>query len=99
MTGVCSVMGDASSADFGRGANGAGEVGDGDAEFLAKGLFRHRGPFGAGALMVVLYMGMSGKVRRRYLAASARRIMRRRNKLEKQGQTPVRSLNYNYVQG
>ena len=57
----CSAMGDGMSADFGRGDSGAGTAaGAGDDEFLAKGLFRHRGPFGAGALMVVLICGWVG---------------------------------------
>lgn len=52
--GGCSAMGDGMRADLGRGESGAGTAaGDGEAEFLAKGLFRHRGPLGAGALMVL----------------------------------------------
>jgi hypothetical protein len=63
-----------------RGFSGAGaDAGKGDCEFLANGLFRHRGPLGAGALMVVLYLWVLGQVRRRYLRASARRILRSKN--------------------
>jgi hypothetical protein len=74
-------------ADLGRGFSGAGaDAGDGDCEFLANGLFRHRGPLGAGALMVVLYLWVSGQVRWGYLHASARRILRSKNDSNKQKQ-------------
>lgn len=54
MAGCASGDGDEIKVDFGRIERGAG-AGDGDCEFLAKGLFRHRGPLGAGALIVLLY--------------------------------------------
>jgi hypothetical protein len=46
-----SDSGDEMRPDLGRGRLGVGP-GNGVAEFLAKGLFRHRGPVGAGALML-----------------------------------------------
>ena len=54
----CSASGDETRADLGRGESGAGTAaGEGEDAFLAKGLLRHRGPVGAGALMAVLICG------------------------------------------
>jgi hypothetical protein len=50
-----------------------GGPGDGEAEFLANGLLRHRGPLGAGALMLRVLLE---QVQGRYLPASAHRIVR-----------------------
>ena len=51
-----STSGGDMSADFGRIALDGGP-GDGEAEFLANGLLRHRGPLGAGALILRVLFG------------------------------------------
>ena len=76
-----SASGDETRADLGLGASGAGTAAcEGEEEFLAKGLFRHRGPVGAGALMAVLICGCWGRCDGGYLAASARRMVFRGEK-------------------
>lgn len=78
-----SASGDETRADLGLGASGAGTAageGEGEEAFLAKGLFRHRGPVGAGALMAVLICECWGRCDGGYLAASARRMVFRGEK-------------------
>lgn len=54
-----SVSGDEMRVDFGR-DEGGGDPGAGDAEVLAKGELRHRGPFCAGALIVCVDIVLVG---------------------------------------
>lgn len=97
MAGCLSASGEGMRADFGRGESGAG-AGDGKAEFLAKGLFRHRGPFGAGALMVLLVCGCRGRCDGVTLVHPQGASCGECSRI-KQEQPRVRSVNYNYVQG
>lgn len=51
-----SASGEETRSDFGRDGLGVGP-GEGEVGFRAKGLLRHRGPLGAGALMVSVVAG------------------------------------------
>lgn len=75
-----SASGEETRVDFGRVEAGVGP-GEGDGELLAKGLLRHRGPFCAGALMVLLCesrnaagaTGLAGSVCRAHAADGRRK--------------------------